>query len=75
MLNHIPKYINEICPSCNPRSYEKTLCKFTGRTEEVTFILNDGSKEFEHEYLYQCTKCDALIWVDEQWVKDNKVSD
>lgn len=56
----IPTKINDICPSCNPTSYIKSTC---------TFI----EQEQEDEYLYQCDKCNAKLWVDIDWAKRNEV--
>lgn len=67
------QYINDICPSCHPRDCVKTLAEFMGEVKVVTNINDDGSKEFENEYVYACIKCGARMWVDEQWVKGNSV--
>lgn len=63
MCKQAPKYINEICPSCHPREYVKTLAKFVEYDSET------------NEYLYKCVDCGAHIWADEQWVKDNAVEE
>ena len=67
------KFINENCPSCHPRSYTKTLAEFTGTVEQIAFVDSDGTSTPENEYLYKCVKCGALVWVSEQWIKDNAV--
>lgn len=65
-MDKVPGLIYEICPSCNPRSYNKTLAKFMGETE------GNGP---DLEYLYQCTDCGAKMWVSEQWAKRNEVKE
>lgn len=58
------KYINEICPECHPASSVKSKCEFTGEVDEVN-----------EEYLYQCCKCGARIWVDDQWAKEHAIDE
>lgn len=69
------KFINENCPSCHPQRYTKTLSEFTGKVEQIAFIDSDGTSELENEYLYKCVKCGELVWVSEQWIKDNAVEE
>ncbi|WP_225229733.1 hypothetical protein [Sporosarcina quadrami] len=65
------KYINEICPSCHPQEYVKTLAEFIGEYEVVD--VPDEVDASYIEYLYKCMKCGARLWVDEQWLKQNAV--
>ena len=64
------KYINESCPSCHPRSCELSLAKFTG---EKNIIEASNADESYIDYLYECCQCGAKVWVDNQWMKRNKV--
>lgn len=43
--------------------------------EEITIIMDSNTKEFINEYLYECCKCGAKVWVDEQWIKNNSVDE
>lgn len=58
-----PRLIHDICPSCNPRTYVKTVAKF--------IMINEDDKATP--LLYQCTKCNSKLWVDEQWAFNNQV--
>ena len=63
------KYINEICPSCHPREYVKTLAEYTGEFEVIDV---EGVADASYiEYLYKCCQCGAKVWVDEEWIRNN----
>lgn len=63
-MSKVPELINEICPSCNPRTYTKTVARLIGEEQDCG----------EHkEYLYQCVDCGAKLWVGEQWAVSNGV--
>ena len=59
MDERVPQYINELCPSCHPREYVKTIAKFFEYDIET------------NEYLYKCVGCGARIWADKQWAEDH----
>lgn len=74
-MYNAPRFIKENCPSCHPQKYTKTLAEFTGKVEQIAFVDSDGTSTPENEYLYKCVKCGALMWVDENWAKENAVED
>lgn len=69
------KYINEICPECNPRTSVKTQAEYAGEVNTFESHEADGSVSHEKEYLYACTKCGARMWVDERCAKENEVTE
>lgn len=64
------EYINDICHNCHPQSYEKSPSKFVGEQKIVEASNPDDSYT---EYLYECFQCSERVWVDEQWVNNNKI--
>lgn len=69
----LPKSIRENCPVCNPRIGAREVMEYIGRFMEAPLVLDDGTQEIEYEYLYKCSKCGALVWVSEQWAKENGI--
>lgn len=68
MCKTVPTYIYETCPECHPKSFKKTLAKFTGQAEVVETIEENSERSFSNEYLYMCCTCGAKMWVGESWV-------
>lgn len=68
-----PKYIRENCLTCNPANFARETMEYTGKVEEAPCILDDGTKEMEYEYLYQCCTCGRRVWIPEQMAKESAV--
>lgn len=64
------KQVLDICPKCNPTSYDKSL--FTYQNESNVF--DDAGTQVK-EYVYACNDCGAKVWIDENWIAENGVDD
>lgn len=61
-MSEVPKFIQENCMECHPRSYELSTCEFVGEIDELN-----------NEYLYQCCQCGAKSWVSSQWANEHAI--
>lgn len=63
------EYINDICSTCNPQTYDMTPAKYVGQ-ENIVEVTGEPDYSFV-EYLYECCECGTRVWVEDDWVKRN----